>query len=102
VHVLHPLGEEDLRIVLERGRRLLGAPPLDEAATQRLIGYADGDARRLLNTLETVARSVGAATLIDEASLELALGEQLRRYDKGELFYDTVFGIAQGGARLGP
>ena len=91
VYVLEPLGEEALRQVLERGRALLQAPPFDEAATLRLIGYADGDARRLLNTLETVARAAGAAALIDEALLERALGEQLRRYDKGgEQFYDTI------------
>ena len=91
VHVLQPLVDADLRVVLERGRALIHAPPFDEAATLRLIGYADGDARRLLNTLESVARSAGAAPLIDEALLERALGEQLRRYDKGgEQFYDTI------------
>ena len=91
VHVLQPLSDDDLREVVLRGRTLLDAPPLSDEATLRLIGYADGDARRLLNTLETVARSVGSATLIDEAVLERALGEQLRRYDKGgEQFYDTI------------
>ena len=101
VHVLQALGEDDLRLVLARGRELLGSPPLSDAATKRLIGYADGDARRLLNTLETVARAVGTTTpsgeaapgrgVIDEGTLERALGEQLRRYDKGgEQFYDTI------------
>jgi putative ATPase len=91
VHVLQPLSDDDLRVVLTRGSEMLGAPPLSEAAVLRLIGFADGDARRLLNTLETVARSAGAASLIDEAMLERALGEQLRRYDKGgEQFYDTI------------
>ncbi len=91
VHVLQALNEDDLRIVLARGRELLRSPPFSDAAVRRLIGYADGDARRLLNTLETVARAVGATKLIDEAALERALGEQLRRYDKGgEQFYDTI------------
>jgi putative ATPase len=91
VHVLEPLGEAELRTVLDRGRELLDAPPLSDAAAQRLIGYADGDARRVLNTLERVARAVGVASEIDEAALERALGEQLRRYDKGgEQFYDTI------------
>ncbi len=101
VHVLEPLGADDLRLVLARGGALLGSPPLSEGATLRLIGYADGDARRLLNTLETVARAAGAERpndeaagareLIDEATLERALGKQLRRYDKGgEQFYDTI------------
>jgi len=101
VHVLQPLSDDDLREVLCRGRALLDVPPLSDEATHRLIGYADGDARRLLNTLETVARSIGTSTLIgeaalergviDESMLERALGEQLRRYDKGgEQFYDTI------------
>ncbi|MCB2022532.1 MAG: replication-associated recombination protein A, partial [Burkholderiaceae bacterium] len=92
VHVLQALSEDDLREVLARGRALLGAPALTDAAAQRLIGYADGDARRLLNTLETVARAAGKSIdAIDEAALEQALGEQLRRYDKGgEQFYDTI------------
>ncbi|MEX8493537.1 MAG: recombination factor protein RarA, partial [Sphaerotilus sp.] len=53
--------------------------------------YADGDARRLLNTYENVVRMVGTATALDEAALERSLGAQLRRYDKGgEQFYDTI------------
>jgi putative ATPase len=57
------------------------------------VAYADGDARRLLNTLETLA--VAAANeqreqITDEWLLKV-LGERLRRYDKGgEQFYDTI------------
>ncbi|PIM55032.1 recombination factor protein RarA [Roseateles chitinivorans] len=92
VHVLKSLDEQDMRELLARGREALGAPPVSEAATQRLIGYADGDARRLLNTLETVAQLTPADTAeIDEALLERTLGEQLRRYDKGgDQFYDVI------------
>lgn len=92
VHVLKSLDEQDMRELLTRGREALGAPPVNEAATLRLIGYADGDARRLLNTLETVAQLTPAGTAeIDEALLERTLGEQLRRYDKGgDQFYDVI------------
>jgi putative ATPase len=80
-----------LQLLLERARALLQAPRLVDAAAKRLIGYADGDARRLLNAYENlVAMNPGAAE-IDEAQLEKSLGEQLRRYDKGgEQFYDTI------------
>jgi putative ATPase len=55
------------------------------------VGYADGDARRLLNVVENVAVVMGDAREIDEPLLEQALGDQLRRYDKGgEQFYDTI------------
>jgi len=102
VHVLKPLDDGDLETLLDRAQALLEAPPLVEAARERLIGYADGDARRLLNAYENLVATVRARqrgfldetvepTVIDEAMLEHALGEQLRRYDKGgEQFYDTI------------
>jgi putative ATPase len=91
VHVLQPLADEELAELLERARAATHAPPFTDAARQRLIGYADGDARRLLNVVENVAVVMGDAGQIDEALLERALGDQLRRYDKGgEQFYDTI------------
>jgi putative ATPase len=92
VHVLKPLDEADLRVLLDRARVELAAPPLGAAAGERLIHYADGDARRLLNAYENLVASVGEQSEpIDEAQLEKSLGEQLRRYDKGgEQFYDTI------------
>ncbi len=91
VHVLKPLSEADLRALLERAGTLLEAPALTDAARDRLVAYADGDARRLLNAFENLALSAGPVETIDEALLERSLGEQLRRYDKGgEQFYDTI------------
>ena len=91
VHVLKSLTEEDLAELLQRARDLLGAPPLSDAARQRLIAYADGDARRLLNAYESLVLVGAGQTELDEPLLERALGEQLRRYDKGgEQFYDTI------------
>ena len=91
VHVLKSLADEDMKALIERGRALLQAPPLSEAAATRLIGYADGDARRLLNAYDNLVAMVGAVEQIDEPMLEKSLGEQLRRYDKGgEQFYDTI------------
>jgi putative ATPase len=114
--VLKPLDDTDLATLLDRAEALLDAPPLAAPARERLIGYADGDARRLLNAYENLVATVrsraigeqparpgadegagpGAAEprpidVIDERMLEHALGEQLRRYDKGgEQFYDTI------------
>ena len=93
VHVLKPLEDADMAALLQRGQALLQAPPLAPAARDRLIGHADGDARRLLNAYENVARlaSDSGAAEIDEGLLEQALGEQLRRYDKGgDQFYDAI------------
>ena len=91
VHVLKSLDDADLAILLARARALLTAPPMTEAASTRLIAYADGDARRLLNAYENLVVTARDAKEIDEPLLEHALGEQLRRYDKGgEQFYDTI------------
>ena len=91
VHVLKTLADDDLRELLRRAAALLAAPPLTDAARDRLVAYADGDARRLLNAYENLISMSGAAAQIDESMLEHALGEQLRRSDKGgEQFYDTI------------
>jgi putative ATPase len=93
VYVLQALNEEDLKHIVKRAHAIGAVPPLATDAEQRLIAYADGDARRLLNTLETLA--VAAHTekleLISDAWLMKVLGERMRRYDKGgEQFYDTI------------
>ena len=91
VHVLQPLAADELAELLERARAALSLPPVTESARDRLVGYADGDGRRLLNAVENLAAVAGGATQVDEPLLERALGEQLRRYDKGgEQFYDTI------------
>jgi len=66
---------------------------MEKIASERLIAYADGDARRLLNTLETltVAATQEELAEITDAWLLKVLGERMRRYDKGgEQFYDTI------------
>ena len=93
VYVLQPLAEADLQALIDRAQETGEVPALAPAARQRLVAYADGDARRLLNTLETLAvtaRAQGRAE-VDEAWLLATLGERLRRYDKGgDQFYDTI------------
>jgi putative ATPase len=91
VHVLRPLDDTDMRQLLQRAREVLGAPPLTESAATRLVAHADGDARRLLNAYDNTVAAAGPVAVMDEALLERALGEQLRRYDKGgDQFYDAI------------
>jgi putative ATPase len=93
VYVLQPLDEKDLRSIVERAQAIAAVPAIDEAAVERLVAHADGDARRLLNTLETLAVAAGAEKLdhIADDWLLRVLGERMRRYDKGgEQFYDTI------------
>jgi putative ATPase len=93
VYVLQALNEEDLKKIVQRAHAIGAIPPLEAEAEQRLIAYADGDARRLLNTLETLSVSAQREKLaeISDAWLLKVLGERMRRYDKGgEQFYDTI------------
>jgi putative ATPase len=93
VYVLRPLADDDLRQIVTLTLNEHAVPPLAQDAVERLIAYADGDARRLLNTLETIdgaARQEGQHEVTDEWLLKV-LGERLRRYDKGgDQFYDTI------------
>jgi putative ATPase len=93
VYVLQPLGEDDLRQLITRAQGIGAVPAVEAAAADRLIAYADGDARRLLNTLETLAVAATREKLaeVTDAWLMRVLGERMRRYDKGgEQFYDTI------------
>lgn len=93
VYVLQPLSEDDLRQIVAKAQAIDAVPAIESAAIDRLIAYADGDARRLLNTLETLAVAAGREQLaeVSDAWLLKVLGERMRRYDKGgEQFYDTI------------
>ena len=93
VYVLQPLTAEDLQGIVARALEIQALPPLQPEAVARLVAFADGDARRLLNTLESlaVAAKQEKQTQITDAWLVKVLGERMRRYDKGgEQFYDTI------------
>ena len=93
VYVLQPLDAESLGLIVARAQAQSALPAIETVAINRLIEYADGDARRLLNTLETLAvaaRQEQVAEVSDDWLLKV-LGERMRRYDKGgEQFYDTI------------
>ena len=94
VYVLHALSAEELGTLFNSAQQLeLKDLKFDDDARERIIGYADGDARRLLNVLEqmqTAAQAAGVST-IDPAFLDNTLAQNLRRFDKGgEAFYDQI------------
>ncbi|WP_421956240.1 replication-associated recombination protein A [Polaromonas sp.] len=100
VYVLQPLQEADLKriVAVALARQALQAiESIAPAAVDRLVAYADGDARRLLNTLESLGVAAGndksgeVISEVTDAWLLKVLGERMRRYDKGgEQFYDTI------------
>jgi len=93
VYVLQALSTEDLKQIVLVAQAQQALPAIEDIAVERLVAYADGDARRLLNTLEILAVSAlqekrGEVT---DVWLLKVLGERMRRYDKGgEQFYDTI------------
>ena len=90
VYVLESLADADLSALLDRTKI-----PVDESARARLTGFADGDARRLLNAVEILFTASenenrGQKT-IDGPFVEQTLAKNLRRFDKGgEQFYDQI------------
>ena len=100
VYVLQPLDEPDLKQIVARALEENALPAIESIASdalERLVAYADGDARRLLNTLETLGiaalndKAADKITEVSDAWLMKVLGERMRRYDKGgEQFYDTI------------
>jgi putative ATPase len=103
VYVLEPLSSDDLTRLAAQALTVLNEDETREAnadvlalsddACKQLAAWADGDARRLINAVEVVAEAARAAgrSLIDPEWLEVALSQNLRRFDKGgDAFYDQI------------
>ena len=99
VYLLKSLDETDLGALLDRA---LGDPRglrdaalrLEPAARELLIAAADGDARRMLNLLETaadLATTVAGERVLSGEAMRGAIGSTYLRFDKGgENFYDQI------------
>jgi putative ATPase len=94
VYVLQSLTIDELDQLFKRAQQeALQGLEFDGAARERLLAYADGDARRLLNVLEQIqtAAQTAKVTLVDAVFLDNTLAQSLRRFDKGgEAFYDQI------------
>lgn len=94
VYVLKSFDESELRQMVDRARaKVLTQLEFDEAAIDTLIGYADGDGRRLLNLLEQTSTAANAAKTnkITAEFIQNALTLNARRFDKGgDNFYDQI------------
>ena len=94
VYVLEALNPEELAVLLDRA--LAAAMPeatLAAPARDAIVGYADGDGRRLINLIEQLAVAAAEAhrQAIDLPFVEATIARSLRRFDKGgEAFYDQI------------
>jgi len=106
VYVLKPLAEEDLGALFERACSgpLQGLRFADDAR-RLIIGFADGDARRLLNMLEQTADAAASAGRkeIDAEYVRQTLAQKLRLFDKGgDAFYDQISALHKSVRGSGP
>ena len=86
------LSEDDLAQLVQRAQAIGAVPEIEPAALARLLAYADGDARRLLNARDPVGDGAGLGLeQITDAWLLQVLGERLRRYDKAANSSTTRF-----------
>ena len=94
VYVLQPLSDAELVQLFERARReALEELAFSDPARKLLIGYADGDARRLLNMVEQLATAAhqSARNDVDADFVKATIAESVRRFDKGgDAFYDQI------------
>ncbi len=99
VYVLKPLDREAMRKILVRAltdkKRGLGGAgiKITKKALQKLVNFADGDARAGLNALEFVANTLEGQgkNRIESKDVSKILKEHALRYDKkGEEHYNTI------------
>jgi len=116
VYVLEPLGAEDTRLLVERaiervnGERGAGSDTatvergagsgtlrIEDDAVAQLVSFADGDARRALNTLEACIADVRhrsplpAPQVITSDVLQAVLSRRIPKYDKtGEEHFNII------------
>jgi putative ATPase len=99
VFVLQPLGEDDVRLIVERAladpRGLNGTVTVAPDALGSLVVVANGDARVALNTLELASDAAAADAQgirhVDLAAVKDALQRRSLVYDRaGDSHYDTI------------
>ncbi|WP_032112171.1 replication-associated recombination protein A [Candidatus Paracaedibacter symbiosus] len=87
VLVLNRLADEELELLLQKAESHLGKRlALSEAARQAVISLADGDARMLLNYVETVA-ALNPATDLSAEELGKVLQKRAALYDKNQEYH---------------
>jgi putative ATPase len=95
VYILKSLERIELETLLDKGRQKLNeqlSTDITIKENEALLRFSGGDARKLLNNLELVVRSLGnAEAVITNEMVERCLQNSLSTYDKGgENHYDIV------------
>ncbi len=93
VYKFNPITKENIKKLLERAIKFLNendhALQIDDEGMDFLIDMSNGDARNVLNALESILLT--GYTKIDKENIKKVLQENLNRYDKkGDEHYDTI------------
>jgi putative ATPase len=91
-YVLKPLMPNELKqLVLNIPNKIKLNLQFTNEAIDALILYADGDARRILNTVDQILQNTPTENRIDQSHIAKFLSNSNRRFDKnGEQFYDQI------------
>jgi len=99
VYVLHPLSEEDVRLIVRRAltdaRGLAGKVSLTAEAEDALVAVSNGDARVALNALELASDASApdgdGTRVIGLPDIREAMQRRSLLYDRaGDMHYDTI------------
>ena len=95
VYRLEPLGEQELRTIVERAlvdeRGLSGRVTLSDQAMAALIDLSGGDARQALNVLEAAASVAAEGAELGKDQITEAAQERLLAYDRvGDQHYEAA------------
>lgn len=97
VYILNPLGEAELRTIIQRAVNKISKTSglkLLIKEDESLMRISGGDARKLINAIEIiagVAKPVNGEVVIDNASTTRIIQQNLSKYDKkGEMHYDII------------
>src|SRR5688572_18481156 len=99
VYVLHPLSEDDVRLIVRRAmmdeRGLAGKVSLTAEAEDALVAVSNGDARVALNALELASDASAPNTegtrVIELPDIREAMQRRSLLYDRaGDMHYDTI------------
>lgn len=91
VYVLTPLGDDDLKMLLNRAIAYIKEPRVTLEESDAILALSGGDARKLLNIIETMCSSSDSEVIINNENVTHSLQQNIARYDKGgEQHYDTI------------
>ena len=94
VYTLEPIGGDDLLALMERAIRtdkVLSARKVKVESTDLLVAMSNGDARKMLNILDTLSSTTTGTVVVSDETVRGALQSNTAQYDKGgEQHYDTI------------